>query len=143
MPFEFVLVDRQGRAADVSSNGELIISPASANVTKHWDMVLPDVAYNFAPPITGKRMRLQNILMYANKTVGNTDAKIEIYTAGSADSTTVIEAVLTLELPKYASRDMIGLNIELSEGIFLNAKTDDATVFLTMMGYYLDVGHRT
>ena len=125
-----------GAEVVVTSHGELVVAPLSPNVSKHHTMALVDTAYNFAVPIIGSIMRLQNILIYANKGVGVNDATIEIYTANAIDSLDVIETVMTIELPKYASRDLIGLNLELPEGVFLNAKTDDNTVYATMMGYY-------
>ena len=134
-----VIVGSTGELAKVSSNGELSVSPVAPNVTQHWSMTAIDTAYNFAPPISGKKMRLQNILIYGNKNIGASDATVIIYTANSATSTDVLETVLEIELPKYKDRDLIGLNLQLPEGVFLNAKTDDNTVFLTMMGYYLDI----
>ena len=120
----------------VTAHGELVVAPLSPNVSKHHTMALVDTAYNFAVPKIGQIMRLQNILIYANKGVGTNDATIEVYTTNAIDSLEVIETVLTIELPKYASRDLIGLNLELPEGVFLNAKTDDNTIYATMMGYY-------
>ena len=125
--------------AHVSKNGELITANISPNTVKHWDMTVTGTAYNFAPPIVGKKMRLMNILMYANKSVGASDASISIFTSLEEDSTVAVETILNLELPKYAIRDLINLNIALQEGLYLNATTDDATIFMTMMGYYEDV----
>lgn len=139
MAFTVNVVDPvTGRRQGVTARGESVVAPAAPNVSSHWTMVDVDTAYNFAPPLTGKIMRLQNILMYGNKSVGTNDASIVIYTANSPtaiDGTTILE----LELPKYASRDLIGINLELPEGVYLNAKTNDSTVFLTMMGYYVGV----
>lgn len=120
----------------VTPHGELVVAPLAPNVSKHHTMSSVNTAYNFAIPIHGKIMRLQNILIYANKGVGVNDATIEIYTTNAIDSLTVIDTIMTLELPKYGSRDLLGLNLELPEGVFLNAKTDDNTIYATMMGYY-------
>lgn len=124
--------------ARVTAHGELVVAPLSPNVSKHHDMTAINTAYNFAVPLHGKIMRLQNILLYANKSVGTNDATVVVYTTDAIDSLVVGEVVMTLELPKYASRDLIGLNLELPLGVYLNAKTDDATVYATMMGYYAD-----
>lgn len=137
MPFPINLVGHDGSRANVSSSGEVIIAPVAANESIHHSMSIINTAYSFAFPVVGKRMRLQNILIYGNKAIGTNDASIVIYTANSATSTDIIETILELELPKYASRDLIGLNREIGEGLFLNAKTNDITVFLTMMGYYV------
>ena len=133
------IVGDDGTVVKVSTSGELSVAPVSPNISQHWSMTTVDTAYTFAPPISGKEMRLQNILIYGNKNVGASDATVVIYTSHTATGTTPLETILELELPKYAKRDLIGLNLQLSEGVFLNAKTDDNTIFLTMMGYYLDI----
>ena len=131
-----------GSEVRVTPYGELVTSALEPNVSRHHTMDTINTAYNFAVPIHGKVMRLQNILIYANKGVGVNDATVVIYTTDALDSLVAIDTVMTLELPKYASRDLIGLNLELPIGVYLNATTDDATVYTTMMGYYTnDVLH--
>lgn len=125
------------RLVEVSQNGELFVAPLSPNISQHWNMDTIDTAYNFAPPVKGQRMRLQNILMYGNKNVGAGDATVVIYTANSATSLTPVDVVMEFEIPKYGTRDLISLNLELKPGVYLNAKTNDNDVFLTMMGYYI------
>jgi len=124
--------------AAITKNGELIVAPLSNNQSAHWKIDTINTAYNYAVPMTGKKMLLQNILVYANKNVGVNDATITVYTSTAINSLTAVSTVLEIELPKYASRDITGLNLELPEGVFLNAKTDDNDVYLTMMGYYFD-----
>ncbi len=131
-----------GSEVRVTPYGELVTASLEPNVSRHHTMDTINTAYNFAVPIHGKVMRLQNILIYANKGVGVNDATVEVYTTDAIDSLVAIDTVMTIELPKYASRDLIGLNLELPIGVYLNAKTDDATVYATMMGYYTnDVLH--
>ena len=124
----------------VNEHGELIVGAISPNESRHHNMTLVNTAYNFAIPVMGKKMRLQNILLYANKGVGVNDASVVIYTADSPTSLTPIETVMEVEIPKYGSRDLIDLNLQLPSGVYLNAKTDDATIFATMMGYYIATG---
>ena len=45
---------------------------------------------------------------------------------------------MEFEVPKYGTRDLIGLNLKLGSGVYLSAKTDDNDIYLTMMGYYAD-----
>ena len=136
MPMPIEIVNGHGNVAKVTPFGELVVAAAAPNISRHQTMALVDTAYNFAEPVHSKNMRLENILIYANKGVGVNDATVIIYTANAIDSLVAIDIILTIELPKYASRDLIGLNLELPEGVFLNAKTDDNTVYATMMGYY-------
>lgn len=139
--FNFNLYDGNGskNAVRVSSNGELVVAPLESNASQHHKMDTINTAYNFAPIIAGRSMILQNILVYGNKNVGVNDATVTIYTADSPTSTTPIDIILEFEVPEKQARDIIGLNLEISEGLHLNAKTDDNDVFLTMMGYYKDL----
>lgn len=139
--FHFNLYDGHGgkHAAQVTHNGELVVAPIAPNASQHHKMDTINTAYNFAPIVAGKKMVLQNILVYGNKNVGVNDATVTIYTANSPTSTTPIETILEFEVPEKQSRDIIGLNLEIGEGLHLNAKTDDNDVFLTMMGYYKDI----
>lgn len=132
------IVGNHGHVAKVTHSGELVVAPVLPNESKHQTMAIIDTAYSFASPVSGKKMRLENILIYANKGVGTNDATVIIYTANSLTSLIAIDTILEIELPKYSSRDLIGLNLQLPEGIFLNAKTNDNTIFMTMMGYYLE-----
>jgi len=127
-----------GQAVSVSDNGEVRVAPLHHNQLATHTMDTIDTPYVFAIPIVGQQMVMQNILLYANKSVGANDATIEIYTAQDPTATSGT-TVMTFELPKTTHRDMIGLNVSLAEGLYLLAKTDDATVFATMMGYYEDV----
>lgn len=139
MAIDAILTDLgNGNRVGISTNGELYVAPLNPNISVHHTMDTVDTAYNFAVPQTGFKMRLQNILIYGDKAIGTNDASIVIYAATSANATTGT-VILELELPKYASRDIIGLNLELSEGVHLNAKTNDNNVFLTMMGYYAPI----
>ena len=54
-------------------------------------------------------------------------------------STTQTTVVLSTEMVKQSSRDLIGLNLEVAEGRWVNAVTDDDDVFVTVMGYYIKV----
>lgn len=139
MPISTYIRDgKNDRAVDVTPNGEMIVSAIKPNVSAHHKMDTINTAYNFAPIATGQRMILQSILVYANKNVGVNDATITIYTADAIDSITPITTILDFEVPEKQSRDIIGLNLDLGTGVFLNAKTDDNDVFLTMLGYYVD-----
>ena len=136
LPVKLVCDENGGSTPIITVNGELVVAPFSTNISIHNKMDTVDIAYNFTEARAGKTMILQNILVYANRNVGVNDATICIYMADSPTSTTIVSEVLEFELPQKNSRDMIGLNLALPEGLFLNAKTNDNDVFLTMMGYY-------
>ena len=141
MSQETSLVDGGGsdNRALVTRYGQLVVSPIdySTPVAR----VLSDVntAYNFVTPISGKRIVITDILAYANRNVGVNDATVDIYEADSITETTISKSIITTEMLKQTSRDNSSLNLIISEGKWVNAKTDDATIFMTIMYYYIPV----
>jgi len=123
----------------VTKYGQLVVSPIDYSIPIAKTLALTDTAYNFITPISGKRIVITEMLLYANREVGVNDATVEIYEADSVDSTTVSKAIITTEMLKQSSRDLISLNMIVSEGKWVNAKTDDATIFITIMYYYIPV----
>jgi hypothetical protein len=134
------LVDGRGRGhlVRVSSRGQLITAPLDFSDTYTQEVNATATAFNFIGPVTGKQFVITDILLYANKDVGVNDASVQIYEATSASSTTESKTILDIEMVKQTSRDITGLNLLTSEGVWLNIKTDDATIFATLMGYYVD-----
>ena len=126
-----------GQEACVTDRGQLVIAPLSYSLSYTVTAAVNNQAYNFVIPLAGKRFVVTDILLYANKGVGASDATVDVYEADSATETTISKSILALEMLKNSSRDMIGLNLIITEGKFLNIKTDDNTVFATVMGYYV------
>ena len=127
----------QDTEACVTSRGQLVVAPLDFSLAYTQVALLNNTAFSFVPPLPGKRFIVTDILLYANKGVGANDANVTIYEAGSETSTTVDRTILSVEMLKQTSRDMIGLNLIISEGKWLNIKTDDNTIFSTVMGYYV------
>lgn len=73
----------------------------------------------------------------ANKSVGANDAAIDIYEADSVDSIIISKSILSTEIEKKSSRDLLGLNLIVGVGKWVNMKTDDNTIYATIMFYYV------
>jgi hypothetical protein len=136
------LTDSQGtgNGARVTKYGQLVTSPLDYSTTSSNKLEVVNTAYSFVAPMQNKVIIVTDILLYANKNVGAGDATVIVYTSDvGADTTTVKETVLETEMLKQTSRDLTGLNIKLKEGRWLNAKTDDDDVFVTIGYYYAPV----
>ena len=121
----------------VSKRGQLITGPIEYSTAFSVEANVNDTAFNFVPPIAGQRFVLTDILLYANKGVGASDATVELYEATGDTVTTVTRSILVIEMLKQTSRDITGLNLICSEGLWINIKTNDNTIFATIMGYYV------
>lgn len=132
--------DGAGKSTEaiVTSRGQLVTSPLEYSTAYTKEVNATATAFNFIGPVTGKRFVITDILLYADKNVGVNDASVQLYEATSSASTTISKTILDIEMVKQTNRDITGLNLILTEGRYLNIKTDDATIFATVMGYYVN-----
>ena len=128
----------EGNAGRITKNGQFIVAPIaySVPITKILDSI--NVAVNFAKPRVRTRIVVTDIICHANRNVGVNDATFEIYEASAVDSTTIDKSIISLEIPKNENFILTGLNFITSECVFINAKTNDATIFVTIAGYFLE-----
>jgi hypothetical protein len=126
-----------GQKACVSTRGELVVGKVDYSTSYAIEATAAATAYNFVGPISAKRFVITDILLYANKNVGAGDASVQVYEADSSTSTTITKTILDIEMVKQTARDMTGLNLIVTEGKWVNIKTDDATIFASVMGYYV------
>jgi len=127
-----------GSQACVTSRGQLVVAPLSFSTAYAVSATVVNTAYNFIEPVSGKQFVITDILLYANKGVGVADATVVLYAADSATTLTETKIILSIEMLKNSSRDITGLNLIMVEGRWLNIKTDDNTIFATVMGYYVN-----
>ena len=127
-----------GKSVKISSRGQLITSPLEFSIAYTVEVNATATAFNFVPPLSNKQFVITDILLYADKNVGVNDASVQIYEADAINTTTISKTILDIEMVKQTSRDITGLNLIISKGKWLNIKTDDATIFATIMGYYAD-----
>ena len=125
--------------AHVTDRGQLVTAPLSYSTMYSVTAAVNCTAVNIVPPITGKQFVITDIVLYANKGVGACDATVTLYEASSATSTVVAKSIITQEMVKKTNLPLIGLNIITTEGVWLNLKTDDNTVFGNIAGYYVKV----
>ncbi len=135
MTVQFQLIGRNGRVIEASANGELAVAPLSYSTPTAQDMNAINTAFNFHKPRAGKQFVITGLIVSTSRNVGPNGANIELYEASAVDSTTVVKSVLVLDLPKQTVVPLLDVNVILNEGAFLNGKTDDAEVKVTVAGY--------
>ena len=128
----------QGHDAKITHAGELVVVRGNYDETSTAVMSSTATAYNLALPRDEEAFIITGFIINANKNVSATDgAVIELYEANSVTSTTQTKNLLTLNLLKNASESVTGILIKATHGAYINAETDDATVNITLLGYYL------
>ena len=133
------IVGKDGQSVRVTEFGQLTVSPVeySTPVTDTLDAI--NTAFNFIGPSSGQQIVITDIILTANKNVGASDATVDIYEANSATATTISNSILQLEMIKQSSLPLIGLNMIVPAGKWVNAKTNDNDVFVTIMYYRVPV----
>lgn len=138
MAAEFFLVDGDGRKAVISPYGEIKVGPYDYSTAYFKSLAVINTAYNFVHPIQDQFFVITAVLIQADKDVhASTAAIIDLYESGGDDDTTIDKSVFQIEMLKNERVPLVPLNIKVSEGKFLNGKTNDATVLMTVTGYYV------
>ena len=127
----------QARAVHVTQNGALVTAPLHYSGSVFVELDIADTAYNFYDPIAGKQFVITALIVFADKQVsGTTNASVEVYEAAEKDSLVVDKTLLRFELGQNQLLHISDLNLLVSPGRFITAKTSDDDVHLTMLGYY-------
>ena len=129
-----------GHLARVTHAGELITVRGNYDSTFNAAMTSINTAYNLVTPKSGFQFIVTGVVLNADKNVSATDGAIaELYEATSDTTTTASKTLLTLNIGKNTTVPLTGILIQTTKGLFINAKTDDATVNITLLGYYLEI----
>ncbi len=138
MAIQVQIVGKTGRVADVTALGQLVAAPVAYDDTVFKELAEPDTAYNFYKPKTGQQFVITGIRAKADRQVSTTvDADVVVYAASAEDTTTVDKVLYQEAMVRGESATLIPLNILVAAGKFVNAKTTDDDIHMTIMGYYV------
>jgi hypothetical protein len=128
------------RVARVTPLGQLVTAPFGYDETVFKELATANTAYNFYQPKSGQQFVITGIRAKADRDVSNTaDAEVVIYEAGS-DSATAVDKTLHQEaMIRGESITLIPVNILVAAGKYVNAKTTDDDIHMTIFGYYVPV----
>lgn len=123
----------------VNPNGQLVVGPLAFDETSFQEMNVIDTAFNFYGPVAGKQFVITNVIAFASKDVtNNTDTVIDIYEASADDTATADKTLLEFGMGQLANASFGPLNIIVNKGKWINGKTSDNTIWLNILGYYID-----
>ena len=139
MSIPVYLVGSNGQRVAVNDTGELLIAPGDYDLAVFKELAEPDTAYNFFKPDNNKKFVLTGFLAYADKQVSTVNnATVIIYEADAPDSTTVDKALVQFELGQNQSVPFPSLRILGNIGVYVNAKTDDDDIHMTIFGHFIN-----
>ena len=131
---------RRGKwIADVTPLGQLVTAPLAYDETEFRELAEPNVAYNFYKSKVGQQFVITGIRAKADRQVSATvDADVVIYEASAQDTTTV-DKVLHQEAMIRGEDMTLPMNVLVAAGKFVNAKTTDDDIHMTIFGFYIDI----
>lgn len=121
----------------LTPSGELVVAPLKNDDSYHQQLDATATAFNFVPPKVGFQFVITGFIAVSDKNI-TADAIVDIYEATSDTETTISKILLKFAMTKNQSIPANSLRILVSEGVWVNAKTDDATIHITLFGYYIN-----
>ena len=132
-----IWIEFNGKRVRVTNAGELVVAPFAYDETEFRELAEDDTAYNFYEPKPMNQFVITGFNMKADRGVSTTiDAEVVIYEATSKSETTVSK-VLFQEAMVRSERTSLTTNILVNPGVWINAKTSDDDIHMTIMGYYI------
>lgn len=127
-----------GKTAAVGDQGQLVVGANYFDQTVFNVLDTGGTAYNFFPPKVRQKFIVTGAIIKADKQVSATvDAEVVIYEASSADTTTEDKVVIQVAMTEGDLLPLFPLNVEISQGKYLNAKTSDDDIHMTIIGHYV------
>ena len=128
----------KGVGAIVTRRGQLVVGPVAYSKFYFQNAAVVNTAYNLVKPFPSKKFVITDIILSADRSVSATNgAVIDIYEATSTTSTVVVKQIYEDEITKLGRAVITGLNIIVTEGYWVNVKTDDNSVRCNLGGYYI------
>ena len=129
-----------GIAAKVTASGQLVTAPLSFDETKFIELAEPNTAYSFYPPKPNCAFIITGFIAKADKQVSSTvDADVVIYEAATEGTTTASKVLFQVAMVEGDLIIPTPINILVSEGVYVNAKTTDDDIHMTVIGYYTPI----
>jgi hypothetical protein len=138
------LVGRNGQQVNVNDAGEILVSDGPFDLSMFNELDLVNTAYNFFGPRGRQQFVISGFLMYGDKQVsGATNATVIIYESDQPDSITVDRVLVQVEVGQNQSIPFPSVRILANRGVYINAKTDDDDIHMTIFGHYVDLNGRS
>ncbi len=124
--------------AKVTASGALVVGSFAYDETQFNELGTADAAVNFYKPKASKQFVITGLIAAGNLSIAaNALATVIVYEASTDATATVDKSLVQFGVTRLQTFPLLPLNILVEEGKFVNAKTDDDDIFLTIMGYYI------
>lgn len=122
----------------ITERNQLVTAPISYSIMYPVSANVINTPFNILIPESGKNFVITDAILSTDKNIGAGGALVTVYESDGIDSVTEDKVIFQGEFLKNVLHSFIGLNMIVSEGKWVNIKTDDATVNLSIGGYYIN-----
>ena len=127
----------------VNEAGEILVSDGPYDLSTFNELAEINTAYNFFGPRGREQFVITGFLMYGDKQVNSsTNATVVIYESDQPDSTTEDRVLVQVEVGQNQSIPFPNIRILCNKGVYINGKTDDDDIHMTIFGHYVDLQGR-
>jgi hypothetical protein len=139
MPIDSYILDPgTSRKAKVGIDRRLAVGPADFSSAYNATLGVDDTVVNIVPAQADHRFIITGITLTGNRNISTTtDATVDIYEATSETSGTAEVNILTIPVARSTSINLPGLFLGCGEAVWINGKTSDDDVLVTIFGYYV------
>lgn len=140
MPIEAKILDGtgDGHQAKVSTIGQVVTGAYAYDDVVFNELAEDNTAYNFYGPKHNQQFVITGIFLKADRQVSpTTDATIVVYEADDDTTTTIDKTLFQVAMVQGDQLALSPLNILVGTGKFVNAKTTDDDIHMTITGYYI------
>lgn len=124
-----------GVTAKVTKFGQLVVAPLQYSTPVADEVDVINTAFNFIGPEQDQSIVITDIILSADRNVGVNGADIVVYEAADNITLTEDQIILDVDMIKQTTLALNGLNLLVPEGKFVNVKSDDANIKITIMFY--------
>ncbi len=139
MSVEFSLVDPStGMTAKVGLDNALAVSPSQSSKTHNATLDVDATPVEIVAAKGGFIFCITGIILTGNKGISTSvDALVDIYTSTDSASATAVTTILSIPIARSSQTVITGVLLETEAGHFINGKTSDDDVLVTILGFYV------
>ena len=135
------LVGGNGKAVKVNDGGELQVAQGEYDLAVFKELDLIDTGYTFYKPFGNYNFVITGFLIYGDKQVGsNTNATVVIYESSEENSLVEDRVLVQVEVGQNQSIPFPNIRLLVTHGKYLNAKTSDDDIHMTIFGHFIGLG---
>ena len=131
---------KHGRDVEITERGELVTGALGYDEFHLGTTIANNVAVNVVLPKTGKNFIITAIILSGDRSVAAAGAVTDVFENQVGPTSAVItKEILQEEIAKQTRMTATGLHIIVSEGAWVNVKSDDVIVRCNIAGHYVSV----